>query len=63
MSIGTDRKIEKVYAGYAHSMVITDTSEVYVWGDGKNGQLARVVKESNEPLPVDELGGKNIKKG
>jgi len=53
----------KVYTGYAHSMAITDTSEVYVWGDGSNGQLGSNKTRVEEPISIDELSGKNVKKG
>jgi len=44
-------------------MAITDTSEVYVWGDGSSGQLGVNKTKSEEPFPIDEFAGKNVKKG
>jgi len=63
LDLGSDRKIVKIYTGYAHAMAITDTSEVYLWGDGSSGQLGVNKTRSDEPFPVDELAGKNVKKG
>lgn len=63
LNLGSERKIVKIYAGYAHAMAITDSSEVYLWGDGSNGQLGVNKTKSDEPFPIDELSGKNVKKG
>jgi alpha-tubulin suppressor-like RCC1 family protein len=64
---GKDRKIRKVYAGYSHSMAITASHEVYVWGDGKKGQTCQI--NSNEgnyvdqPRAIDELSGREVIQG
>lgn len=63
LDLGSDRKVVKVYTGYAHGMAITDTYEVFLWGDGSSGQLGANKTKSEEPFPVDELAGKNVKKG
>ncbi len=63
VDFGADRKINKIYAGYSHSMAITKTSEIFVWGDGKLGQLGRAITSSNEPLAIDDLSGRDVIKG
>ena len=57
-----DRKAIKVYAGYGHCMVITN-SDVLVWGSGNMGQLGVAKDYAHEPVVIDELAGKNVKKG
>jgi alpha-tubulin suppressor-like RCC1 family protein len=63
VDFGADRKINKIYSGYSHSMAITKTSEIFVWGDGKLGQLGRAITSSNEPLAIDDLSGRDVIKG
>jgi alpha-tubulin suppressor-like RCC1 family protein len=63
IDFGGDRKIARIYAGYSHSMAITKNYETFVWGDGRLGQLGRSISSSNEPLAIDDLSGRDIKKG
>jgi alpha-tubulin suppressor-like RCC1 family protein len=63
VDFGGDRKVNKIYAGYAHSMAITKTYEIFVWGDGKMGQLGRSLRKAEEPLSVDDLSGRDVVKG
>jgi hypothetical protein len=57
-----DKKIKKIYAGYAHSMAIAEGAGiVFVWGDGKAKQLP--IQNSDTPFLITELNGKDIIKG
>lgn len=60
---GGDMKLVKVYAGYSHSMAISNAHELYVWGDGKSGQLVKVIRKSDEPLLIEYFTGKDALKG
>lgn len=57
-------KALKVYAGFSHCMAITGT-DVLVWGSNKEGQLGFTIDKDfvEEPITIDELSGKNVKKG
>jgi alpha-tubulin suppressor-like RCC1 family protein len=59
-----DRKALKIYAGFTHCMAITST-DVLVWGSNKEGQLGIALDKAfaEEPIVIDELSGKNVKKG
>jgi len=63
INIGSDRRVKKIYAGYAHSLAITDSAEVYCWGLGTSGQLGTNKNIIEEPFSIDELFGNNVKKG
>jgi len=58
-----NKKIIKIYAGRNHSMAIGQNNEVYVWGDGEFGQLARSLTKSDTPIQVDDLIKYEIKSG
>lgn len=57
------RKFSKIYAGFEHSMAISNSHEIFVWGDGESGQLGSLLHKCNEPLIVDDLMGRDIVKG
>jgi len=64
INFGIDKKFEKIYCGYGHSMAIAkDIHEVYTWGDGSKGQLGKGNNEFCDPSVVDELSGRDIVKG
>jgi len=60
----TDTKIKTIYAGFQHSMAITNISfQVFVWGDGTSGQLGFKKNSAFEPVVLNSLIGKDIIKG
>lgn len=63
LDFGGDRKVNKIYAGYEHSMAISVVHEIFVWGAGKSGQLGRILDKSDEPLAIDDLAGREVIKG
>lgn len=65
LNLKGERKVHEISAGYANSMAITKkTNEVFIWGDGKKGQLSRKAKPfSDVPESIDSLSGLEIIKG
>ena len=59
VNLGNDRKVKAVSAGYEHTCVILENSEVKCWGRGLNGRLG----QNNNHLLGDDLNemGDNLK--
>ena len=51
----TNKKIKQVACGEAHTLVLTSTKEVLVWGWGSNGQLGRGYKHDD----FEDVGNKS----
>lgn len=64
IDFGIDKKFNKIYCGYGHSMAIAkNIYEVYTWGDGSKGQLGKGSSDFADPSVVEELSGRGIVKG
>lgn len=59
-------RVVSIAAGGSHSLLLTDTAQVYAFGKGRNGQLGRgdelesVAAYRTEPLRVPGLSGKRV---
>ncbi len=59
--LGKD-KIVDVYAGYNHSVALTDKGDVFTWGDTSSGKLGYITGLSTQSIPkvIPYLKCKNI---
>ena len=56
-----DKKIIKIFCGYAHCFAISNSGVIYGWGLNERGQLALNDKENrNSPQELEYFKGKHV---
>lgn len=56
-----DKKIIKLFCGYAHCFAISNSGVIYGWGNNESGQLALNDQENrNSPQELEYFKGKHV---